>query len=189
MKKSIGVKTVVFPTPVFIVGTYNKDSKPNAMAVAWGGISCSDPACVSVSIREATYTYSNMLEKKAFTVNIPSEAYIKEADYFGMASGRAEDKFAASGLTPVKGDFVDAPYIKEFPFVMECSFLHAVKVGLHTIFIGQIKDIKVEEEFLTEGGVADMEKIKPLIFNPASRTYYGVGRYLADAFSVGRKDK
>ncbi len=40
MKKSIGAKTIVFPTPVFIVGTYDKADKPNAMAAAWGGISC-----------------------------------------------------------------------------------------------------------------------------------------------------
>ena len=34
MKKSIGAISIVFPTPVFIVGTYDKDGKPNAMTVA-----------------------------------------------------------------------------------------------------------------------------------------------------------
>ena len=29
MKKSLGAKTIVYPTPVFIVGTYDKDGKPN----------------------------------------------------------------------------------------------------------------------------------------------------------------
>ena len=102
MKRSLGAKTIVFPTPVFIVGTYDKNAKANAAAVAWGGICCSDPVCVSISLREATYTYGNILESKAFTVNIPSEKYIKEADYFGIASGRTEDKFSLTGLTPVK---------------------------------------------------------------------------------------
>ncbi len=88
MKKSIGAKTIVYTTPVFIIGTYDKDGKPNAMNVAWGGISCSTPPCVSISIREATYTHGNIMNKKAFTVNIPSEDYVKEADYFGIVSGR-----------------------------------------------------------------------------------------------------
>ncbi len=187
MKKSIGPKTIVFPTPVFIIGTYDKNAKPNAMAVAWGGICCSDPVCVSVSLREATYTYANILESKAFTVNIPSEKYIKEADYFGIVSGRTEDKFASTGLTPVKSELVNAPYIKEFPFVLECTMLHAVKVGLHTLFIGQVKDVKVDEAAMTKEGVPDIEKIMPIIFNPANRTYYGVGKCLGDAFSIGRK--
>jgi len=187
MKKSIGAKTIVFPTPVFIVGTYDKSGKPNAMAVAWGGICCSNPACVSIALREATYTYHNIIEKKAFTINIPSQNYIKEADYFGIASGRAEDKFSKTGLTPVKSDLVDAPYVKEFPFVLECGLIQTVEIGLHTQFIGEIKDIKAEEAVLGKDGCPDIEKIKPFIFNPANRTYYGIGKYLGDAFSIGRK--
>jgi flavin reductase (DIM6/NTAB) family NADH-FMN oxidoreductase RutF len=69
------------------------------MVCAWGGICCSDPACVSISLREATYTYSNIIERKAFTVNIPSEKYIKEVDYCGIVSGKSEDKFVSTGLT------------------------------------------------------------------------------------------
>ena len=187
MKKSIGAKTIIFPTPVFIIGTYDSSNKPNAMVVAWGGICCSEPPCVSISLREATYTYGNILERKAFTLNIPSEKYIKEADYFGIVSGRAEDKFSSTGLTPIKSELVDAPYVKEFPFILECNLLQSIKIGLHTLFIGQIKDAKVDEEVLTKGGFPDIEKIKPMIFNPANRAYYGVGKYLNNAFSIGRK--
>ena len=187
MKKSIGAKTIVFPTPVFIIGTYDKSGKPNAMAVAWGGICCSDPPCVSISLREATYTYGNILGRRAFTISIPSEKYIKEADYFGIVSGRTEDKFSSTGLTSVKSELVDAPYVKEFPFILECSLLQSVKIGLHTLFIGQIKDTKADEEVLAKAGFPDIEKIRPMIFNPANRTYYGVGKYLSNAFSVGEK--
>ena len=186
MKKSIGAKTIIFPAPVLIVGTYDKAGAPNAMAVAWGGIACSDPMCISISLREATYTYDNIMERKAFTINIPSETFKCQADYLGIVSGRDENKFHNSTLTPVKGEFVDAPYIQEFPFIMECTLFQFIKLGLHTQFIGQIKDIKVEEEAINENGVADIKKIKPLIFNPANRSYYGVGSYLGDAFSIGK---
>jgi len=187
MKKSIGAKTIDVRTPVFIIGTYDKSGKPNAMAVSWGGLCCSDPPCVNISLREATYTYGNILERRAFTVSIPSEKYIKEADYFGMVSGRAEDKFSSTGLTPVKSEFVDAPYVGEFPLVLECNLLQSIKLGLHTLFIGQIKDTKADEEVLVREVVPDIEKIKPMIFNPANRAYYGVGKYLNNAFSIGRK--
>lgn len=187
MKKSLGAQTIVFPTPVFIVGSYDKTGKPNAAAVAWGGICCSEPPCVSISLRETRHTYVNILEKKAFTVSIPSEKYIKEADYFGIVSGKTEDKFSSTGLTPVKSELVDAPYVKEFPLVLECNLIKNVKIGIHTMFIGQIKDVKADEEVLVKGAVPDIEKIKPLIFNPANRTYYGVGKYLSEAFSVRKK--
>jgi len=189
MKKSIGAKTIVFPTPVFIIGTYDKSGKPNAMAVAWGGICCSDPPCVSISLREATYSFGNIMERKAFTLNIPSEKYIREADYLGLVSGKEENKFISAGFTAVKSEFVDAPYIKEFPFVLECSVIQTLKIGLHTQFIGEIKDVKTDENMLNKEGNPDIEKIKPLIFNPATRTYYGLGCYLGEAFSIGKKQK
>lgn len=187
MKKSIGAKTIVFPTPVFIVGTYDKAGKPNAMAVAWGGICCSNPPCVSVALREATYTFGNIMERKAFTISIPSEKHIKAADYFGIASGKHEDKFLSTELTPARGSLVDAPYVEEFPFILECSLLQTLKVGLHTLFVGEIKDVKVEGAALSNDGIVDIKKVNPLIFNPADRTYYGVGKFLADAFSIGKK--
>lgn len=53
MKKSIGARSLTYATPVFIVGTYDAEGKPNAMAVAWGGICCSKPPCIAVSLRTA----------------------------------------------------------------------------------------------------------------------------------------
>jgi flavin reductase (DIM6/NTAB) family NADH-FMN oxidoreductase RutF len=187
MKKSLGAKTIVFPTPVFVVGSYDKSGRPDAMVVAWGGICCSKPPCVAISIREATYTYGNIMARKAFTISIPSEKYIQEADYFGIVSGRTEDKFAATRLTPVKSDLVDAPYVKEFPFIIECSVIKIVPLGLHTLFVGEIKDVKADEAVLGKDGAPDIEKIQPMIFDPANRAYYGIGKYLGDAFSEGKK--
>ncbi len=112
MKKSIGAKALIVPTPVWVVGTYDPDDKPNVMTAAWGGICCSKPPCVGVSLRKARYSYDNIVARKAFTVNVPSEQYVRETDYFGIASGRKKDKFAASGLTPVKSDLVDARFME-----------------------------------------------------------------------------
>jgi len=187
MKKSIGAKTIVFPTPVFVVGSYDTADRPDVMVVAWGGICCSKPPCVAISIREATYTYGNIMARKAFTISIPSEKYIHEVDYFGIVSGRKEDKFANTKLTPVKSDIVDAPYVKEFPFVLECSVIKVVPLGLHTMFIGEIKDVKADEAVLELNGSPDIKKIQPMIFDPANHAYYDIGKYLGDAFSEGKK--
>ena len=186
MKKSIGAKTIVYPTPVFIVGTYDKAGKANAMAVAWGGISCSDPPCVSISTREATYTQGNLINQEAFTINIPSEKYVKEADHFGVISGRDEDKFSITGLTPVKSEIVNAPYIKEFPLILECKLVDTTKLGLHTHFTGEILDVKIDEEFTDENGNPDINKIKPILYDPAGMGYYGIGKFLGQVFSIGR---
>ena len=189
MKKSLGAKTIAYPTPVFIVGTYDKDGKPNVMNVAWAGICCSSPPCLCISLRQATYTYGNIMDRKAFTVSIPSQDFIKEADYFGIASGRDEDKFYAAKLTPMKSELVDAPYVKEFPLVLECRLFQTVEIGLHTQFIGEILDVKADEAVLDEKGNPHIEKVKPLIFSPTGLTYYGIGECLGKAFSLGKEIK
>jgi flavin reductase (DIM6/NTAB) family NADH-FMN oxidoreductase RutF len=187
MKKSIGAKTIVFPTPVFIVGTYDKNGRPNVAAVAWGGICCSRPPCVSVALRAATYSHGNIKARKAFTISLPSEKYIKEADYFGIVSGKNDDKFSATKLTPVKSDCVDAPYVKEFPLILECSLKETLELGLHTLFVGEIKDVKAEEDVLDKSGEPDIAKIHPLMYDHAKQGYNGVGKYLGQAFSIGRE--
>ena len=78
MKKSLGAKTIIHPTPVLIVGTYDKEEKPNLVNVAWGGICCFVPPCVTISLRKATYSYSNIINRKAFTINILSEDMVKK---------------------------------------------------------------------------------------------------------------
>jgi len=187
MKKSLGAETLAFPTPAWVVGTYDHEDKPNAMTVAWGGICCSRPPCLTVSLRKATYSYGNIMERKAFTVSVPSENYAKEVDYFGIASGRAADKFAAAGLTPVKSDLVDAPYVGEFPLVLECKLLRLVELGLHTQFIGEIVDVKADQAVLGQKGLPDIAKARPIVFAPGDRTYHGLGDYLGEAFSIGKQ--
>ena len=187
MKKSIGAKTLLFPTPVLMVGTYDHAGKPNLMNAAWGGICCSQPPCVAVSLRSATYSHAAIMERKAFTVGIACEARMVAADFVGIASGRDLDKFATAGLTPVGSELVDAPYAKEFPVVLECRLLHVVEIGLHTQFIGEIVDVKADSGVLGDDGLPDITKIKPLIYDTAHKGYHGVGPLLGKAFSAGKE--
>ncbi len=187
MKRSIGAKTLIYPTPAWIVGSYDEQGKPNGMTAAWCGICCSDPPCVAVSLRKATSSYGNLLARKAFTVNVPPQGLVKEADYFGLVSGRETDKFADTGLTPIPSDLVDAPYVQECPLVLECQVLQIFELGLHTQFVGQILDVKADETVLDAAGTPDILKILPIIFSPGNRLYYVIGASLGHAFEVSRK--
>ena len=186
MKTSLGAHTLLYPTPVLIVGTYDEHHKPNVMAVAWGGICCSKPPCVAISVRAATYTYHNLVERKAFTVSIPSTAHVAAADYFGIASGRDADKFAVTGLTPVASDLVEAPYVGELPVVLECKLVHTAELGLHTLFVGEILDVKIEEDCLDANGKPSAELVKPFSWGPGENLYYALGEKLGNGFSVGK---
>lgn len=185
MKRSLGAKTLIYPTPTWIVGSYDQEGKPNGMTAAWGGICNSEPPSVAVSLRKATYSYGSLVARKAFTISVPSQSQVKLADYFGLATGRETDKFAATGLTAVRSDVVDAPYVEQFPLVLECRVLHVFDLGLHTQFVGEILDVKADEAVLDEAGMPDIRKLLPIIFSPGNQFYYGVGEPLGKAFEIG----
>jgi flavin reductase (DIM6/NTAB) family NADH-FMN oxidoreductase RutF len=185
MKQSLGARTLLYTHPVVVIGTYDRNGRPNAMTASWAGICCSSPPCVGVSLQRPRYSHGNIMEARAFTVNIPSERHVKEADFFGMASGKETDKFAVSGLTPVKGTEVNAPYVEEFPVVLECRLLHAFELGLHTQFVGEILDVKVDESVMGPDGKPEMGKVRPFVYDSARQEYHGIGKLIGKAFSAG----
>jgi flavin reductase (DIM6/NTAB) family NADH-FMN oxidoreductase RutF len=187
MKKSLGPRAIIQPNPVLIVGSYDQNGRANIMTAAWGGICCSKPPCATVSLRKATYSYGCIQHHRAYTLNIPSSAQVTAADYAGNYSGKDEDKFDALGLTPVKSEIVDAPYIDEFPLVLECEVLEVVEIGLHTQFIGEIKDIKADGGVIADNGLPDIRKVNPFIYDSAGKSYYKLGDFLGKAYSIGRK--
>jgi flavin reductase (DIM6/NTAB) family NADH-FMN oxidoreductase RutF len=65
--------------------------------------------------------------------------------------------------------------------------LHTIEIGVHIQFIGEIVDIQADEEMLNDEGVPDIEKVKPILFAPEMQAYYGVGRFLGKAFSIGKE--
>jgi flavin reductase (DIM6/NTAB) family NADH-FMN oxidoreductase RutF len=87
----------------------------------------------------------------------------------------------------VRSDLVDAPYVAEFPLVLECKLLHTIEIGLHTQFIGEVVDIKADEAVLDASGRPHIEKVKPIVFATGPRAYYGIGEWLGEAFSIGKE--
>ncbi|MDR1358234.1 MAG: flavin reductase family protein [Coriobacteriales bacterium] len=187
MKQSAGRLGLVFPNPVLVVGTYDQRGEPNVATLAWGGIASSGPESVSIAVRPSRYTFEALQRTRAFTVNLPSVEYAAEADFFGMVSGRTTRKLEATGLTPVHGEFVDAPYIAEFPYCMECEVVQSLDLGQHTLFIGEVKDVKIDEALMDEEGNLRWGEARILTFDSGMRTYRAPGEVVGDAFSTGRK--
>ncbi len=181
-KKSVGVRGHIMPKPALVVGSYNAKGDPNIMTAAWAGIVNSTPMSIAVSIRPARKTYENIMATKAFTINVPSAKFVAHMDYAGNISGYDEDKFTKLGLTPVKGEYVNAPYINEFPIVIECEVSETIDLGSHTQFIGKIIDTKVDKHLLDADGHVNIEQLQPVIYE--EEHYYGYGQRLAKPWDI-----
>ena len=175
---------MLYPMPVLIIGSYDKDGRANAMNAAWGGISEENE--VSICVSNDHKTTENILCTGYFTISIADAKNTVPADYVGIVSGYKEDKIAKCGWTAVKSDNVNAPLFLEIPMALECKMKSYDKESCR--LVGEIVDISVDEDILTDGKI-DLTKFKPITYDPSSHAYMTLGEVVGRAFSDGKKLK
>lgn len=182
MRKNLGVKPMLYPMPVLIIGTYGRDGAPDAMTAAWGGISEEDE--ISICISEDHKTTENILASGAFTVSPADAENVVAADYVGIVSGKkVPDKIAKCGWTAVRSESVNAPLFDELPFALECR-LRSYDPGTCRL-VGVIVNISADERILTDGKI-DLEKFSPITYDSSNHAYVALGKKVGKAFSDGK---
>lgn len=182
-KVPIGTNTTICPMPVTLIGSVVK-GRPNFMTVAFISRVCLDPPLVSVGINRRSATREAVLRNQAFSINFPSVAMMKEADYCGMVSGNNTDK---SMLFEVfYGKRPDAPMIQRCPLCIECTVVETHDFRSHTCFIGEITAAHIDESCLA-GGRPDPKKINPLLLTMPDNRYWALGENVGSAWSAGKE--
>ena len=185
MKKNFGKQTFMYPMPVLIIATYDKDGNPDAMNAAWGGIH--DTNQIGICLDKSHKTTKNIAERKAFTVSMATAAFVKECDYVGIVSGNTEpDKIKKAGWTVTKSEFVDAPVINELPMTLECEVAQMSEESDY--IVGNIINVSADESVLTDGKI-DCSKLKPVCYDPVNHNYNVLGQVVGKAFCDGKQIK
>ncbi|MBQ8830975.1 MAG: flavin reductase family protein [Oscillospiraceae bacterium] len=182
MRTNFGAKPLLYPMPVFIIGTYDENGVPNAMNAAWGGMA--DTELISICLSDHKTT-RNIIKSGAFTVSMAVAEHVTACDYVGIVSGdKVPDKVEKAGFHVTKSELVDAPLFDELPMAIECKFIsYDEETGL---LIGQIINVCADESIITDG-VIDLTKFRPITYDPSGHGYYTLGEKVGNAFSDGKK--
>ena len=178
MRKDLGNKMNFLPLPVLMIGTYDEEGKANVMNAAWGGIYDHGKIYISLSNHKTT---DNLKIKNAFTVGFATKDTEVISDYFGVVSGREQDKIEKSGVHVIKSNFVDAPIIEEYPLTIECT-VESFEDG---DLIGKIVNCSVDEKYIDENGKIDVDKMEIITYDMTSNTYRVLGPVVGKAFKDG----
>ena len=182
MRKNYGAKHIVYPQPVFIIGSYDENNIPNAMTAAWGGIS--EDTEISICVGERHKTVSNILARGAFTVSMGDADHVVACDYFGLVSGNDQpDKVAKAGFHPEKAAFVDAPVFVELPLAVECQMISYDPESCR--LVGRIVNVSADERILGENGSIDPRKLQPLTYDTVNKAYWILGEKVGNAYRDG----
>ena len=164
-KQSWKPGNMLYPLPVVLVSAADEEGNTNVLTVAWAGTVCSDPPMVSVSIRPERYSYRMIKETGEFVINLTTEELAYATDYCGVVSGRDADKFKNMHLTPVKGDVVKAPLIKESPVNIECIVKDIKSLGSHDMFIAHVAAVHVDEKYMDTKNKFHLEDAHPIVYS------------------------
>ena len=183
--KSFKSNPWILPQPVLVIGTYDKNGKPNAMNAAWGGQWDAHEIMISLGSHATT---DNLAACPEFTVAFATVETMVAADFVGIVSGRnMPDKIQKTGWTAEKAANVNAPVFKEFPMTLECRVKQKIdesETGYY--LVAEIVNILCDEKYLSADGKPDVEKMNLITYNPINHTYVALGKTVGKAFSDGK---
>lgn len=179
---------MLYPVPAVMISCADEEGRSNIMTAAWAGTICSDPVMVSVSIRPERYSHDVIARTKEFVINLTTEDLTFAADFCGVRSGRDVDKFEYLHLTKVPSQKVKAPSIGESPVCLECHVTAIEKLGTHDMFLAEVVQVSVDEQYLDEKGRFLLEDAGLAAYVHGS--YFALGEKLGTfGFSVRKKEK
>ncbi len=186
MRKNFGAKTILYPMPVLIIGTYDEMGKENAMNAAWGGISEANE--ISICVDDGHKTAENVVKRGAFTVSVADKKNLVACDYVGIVSGNNDNnKMAKTGWRATKSEFVDAPMFDQLPLTLECKLKSYDKETCR--MVGEIINVSADESILGDDGQVDLNMFTPITYDPVHHNYIALGEIVGEAFNDGKKLK
>ncbi len=148
---------------VSLLGTINKMGQTNLAIFSSIFHIGANPPLIALIFRPSPPerdTLRNLLETGYYTINHINEAIYKQAH---QTSARYDDtisEFDATGLqAEFKNNFL-APFVKESNIQMGVEFKERVDITINNtiMIIGQIKEVYVPENCISEDGFIDLEK-------------------------------
>lgn len=186
--KSFKPKAWMLPQPVLIIGTYDREGKPNAMNAAWGGTWDVHEIMISLGSHATT---DNLAVNNEFTVAFATTETLVAADFVGIVSGKNDtEKMSKTGWTWEKSANVNAPVYKDFPMTFECRVKQKIdesETGYY--LVAEIVNILCDEKYLDNEGKPNVKKMNIITFNPIDNTYIELGKVVGNAFADGKKLK
>lgn len=117
--------TLIEPGPVVLVTT-NDGQKNNIMTISWTMVMDFTPVFAIVT-GDWNHSFAALRKNRECVIAIPTVDMLDKVVGIGTCSGVDTDKFAKFKLTPVQGQFVRPPLIKECLANIECKVIDIVK--------------------------------------------------------------
>ena len=114
---------------------------------------------------------------------MPSQDLMAETDYCGIMTGKKTDKAALFDV--FYGELETAPMIRQCSVNMELRLYDVLDFPTHDIFVGELVQTYADESVMADDHI-DIARLRPLLFDMASKKYWALGAPLGNCWSVGK---
>ena len=189
MKQSWKPGTMIYPLPAVLISCGESEQEYNLFTVAWTGTVCTNPPMCYISVRPERHSYEIIKRTGEFVINLTTTSLARATDWCGVRSGRDYDKFAEMGLTAEAAAVVKAPIVAESPVSIECRVKQIVQLGSHDMFIADVVNVLVDEEYINpETGKLELERADMITYSHGE--YFRLGKAIGHfGWSVRKKKK
>ena len=140
--------TLIYPLPAVLISCGNSPEDYNLLTISWVGTICTNPPMCYISVRPERHSYNIIKETGEFVINLTNEDMAYATDWCGVKSGKDFNKFEEMKLTPVKGELVNAPIVKESPLCIECRVKEIIPLGSHDMFIAEVINVQADTKYI-----------------------------------------
>ena len=181
--------TMIYPLPAVLISCGSAPEDYNLITISWVGTICTNPPMCYISVRPERHSYDIIKKNGEFVINLTNEDMAYATDWCGVKSGRDFNKFAEMKLTPVKGEKVAAPIVRESPLCIECKVKEIVKLGSHDMFIAEVINVQADSKYIDpETDTFKLSEAKLIAYSHGH--YYKLGEEIGKfGWTVKKKKK
>ncbi len=181
------------PAPVFLVTSYKSNGKANACMQSWASFTTGDKGtrffAILSSVNKSGHLYKTIVENRCAVVNFMSADFYDNSMETIKNNQFETDEIAASGLTSVPADKVNAPMIKECFMNLECKFSWEKEIvpnDDHVIICLEVMNVHIDKNHLDnrieENGILYNihHPINPEKYSGKAHDYVGIVKPIID---------
>jgi flavin reductase (DIM6/NTAB) family NADH-FMN oxidoreductase RutF len=152
---------VMSPRLTVLVTTMDRQGRADVAPFSFVSPISFDPPLLMVSIGTNKHSYWNIMQKKEFVVNIPTEKLLEKIWTAGEKWDPKVSKIERAGLKTEKSERVGPPRLSECVAHIECYVEDAKQHGDHVIVIGKVVALNFKEGVVDEKGRLRVAQARP----------------------------
>lgn len=174
------LNAIIAPRPIGWISSLNATGVHNLAPYSFFNCFNYQPPIIGFASIGKKDSVRNILETREFVWNLVTRPLAEAANESSASVPQEVDEFILAGVTPLKGDLVQAPMVAESPVNFECRLTQHLQLqnadgeALDSwLILGEVVAVHIDDSLL-EAGIYQTSKAQPVLRAGGPSAWYGI---------------